>query len=200
MVSQAKNYIIGGNRMFFRKSNIEALPITMTGVRMGERLLQIGIDSAHVTGALAAKVGLSGGAALVVTNEKDAARGREAAAKVGALLDVRVVTPLRSLPFDDESYDLIVFHSMNGLLAGMAPYTRVRCLEECHRVLRKGGRLIVFEPEPRGGLGGLFRPHDVDAHYVAGGEAVGALKAEGFKPVRILADREGYRFIEGLKS
>jgi hypothetical protein len=29
---------------------------------------------------------------------------------------------------------------------------------------------------------------------------MGALKMEGFRPVRILADREGYRFTEGLKT
>ena len=186
--------------MFFRKSRIEPLPLTMTGVRMSERMLQIGIDSASLNGVLAGKVGLSGTAAQVVTNETDATRARDGAAKAGALVDVRVVTTMRSLPFDDESFDLIVFHSMHGLLAGMSPYTRVRCLEEAYRVLRAGGRLIVIEPEPRGGLGGFFRPYPVDSHYASTGEAVGALKAEGFKPVRVLGNREGYRFIEGLKS
>ena len=184
---------------FLRRPQLESLPLTMTGVRMGERLLQIGLDEASLTGALAAKVGLSGSATLVVTTDRDAGRGRAAAAKAGALLDVRVVTPLRNLPFDDESFDLIVMHSMSGLLAMMAPYTRVRCLEESHRILRTGGRMIVIEPEPRGGLGGLFRTHPVDAYYASGGGAVGALKTEGFKPVRIIADREGFRFTEGLK-
>lgn len=186
--------------MFVRKSRIEPLPLTMTGVRAGERLLQIGIDGASLNGALAAKIGLNGTAAQVVTTEADAARARDAAAKAGALVEVRVVSTLRSLPFDDEAFDLIVFHSMHGLIARMAPYTRVRCLEEAHRVLRTGGRAVVIEPEPRGGLGGLFRQYPVDSHYAATGETLGALKAEGFKPVRILADREGYRFVEGLKT
>jgi SAM-dependent methyltransferase len=183
-----------------RKSRVEPLPLTMTGVRMGERLLQIGVDTPALTGTLAAKVGLSGNAAHVTTNESDASRIREAAAKASALVDVRVVSTLRSIPFDDDAFDLIVIHSMHGLLAGMAPYTRVRCLEEAHRVLRTGGRLIVIEAEPRGGLGGLFRTYPVDSHYAATGETIGALKAEGFKPVRILGDREGYRFVEGLKT
>ena len=184
----------------FRKLDVDPLPVTMTGVRTGERLLQIGIDDPSLVAALAAKTGLNGTAVLLVTSENDAQRGRKAAAKAGTLLDVKVVTPLRNLPFDDEAFDLIVFHSMNGLLASLAPYTRVRCLEESHRILRSGGRIIVIEPEPRGGLGGLIRPYPVDAYYGSGGEAVGALKMENFKPVRILADREGYRFTEGLKS
>src|SRR4029077_3088329 len=134
------------------------------------------------------------------TSEADAQRARDGAAKASALVDVKIVSTLRSIPFDDDTFDLVVLHSMKGLLAGMAPYTRVRCLEECHRVLRTGGRLIVIEPEPRGGVGSLIRSHAMDAHYAGTGEAVGALKAEAFKPVRIIADREGYRFIEGLKS
>ncbi len=184
----------------FRKLDAVPLPITMTGIRMGERLLQIGVDSASLCAALAAKIGLSGTAAHVVTNEADATRLKKAAEKAGALVDVRVVTTLRSMPFDDDAFDLVVMHSMNGLIAGMAPYTRVRCLEEAHRVLRAGGRMMVIEAEPRGGLGGLIRPYPVDSHYSSTGESVGALKAEGFKPVRIIGDREGYRFVEGLKS
>ena len=112
---------------------------------------------------------------------------------------MRVVGTLRSMPFDDDAFDVAVVHSMKGLIAGMAPYTRVRCLEEVFRVLRSGGRAIVVEPEPRGGLGGLFHAYPVDSHYAATGETIGALRAEGFKPARLLADREGFRFVEGLK-
>ncbi len=186
--------------MFFRKARIEPLPITMTGIRTGERLLQIGLDEARLISELASKVGMSGTAAAIVTNDRDAARAKDSAAKAGVLMDVRVVTPLRNLPFEDASFDVIVMHSLNGLLASLAPYTRIRCLEESHRLLRAGGRMVVIEPEPRGGLGGLLRPYPMDAYYSSGGGAVGALKAEGFKPVRILADREGYRFTEGMKT
>ena len=186
--------------MFFRKARVEPLPITMSGIRTGERLLQIGLDEARLIGELASKVGMSGTAASIVTNERDAARAKDAAAKAGVLMDVRVVTPLRNLPFEDASFDVIVMHSLNGLLASLAPYTRIRCLEESHRLLRAGGRMVVIEPEPRGGLGGLLRPYPMDAYSSSGGGAVGALKAEGFKPVRILADREGYRFTEGMKT
>jgi SAM-dependent methyltransferase len=186
--------------MFFRKARLEPLPLTMAGVRAGERLLQIGLDSPSLSAALAARVGMNGTAAHVFTNEQDANKSRAAAAKAGIGVDVRVINTLRSLPYDDDSFDIVIIHSMTGLLAGMAPYTRVRCLEETLRVLRAGGRALVIEPEPRGGLAGLFRSYPVDSHYAATGEAIGALKAEGFKPVRVLADREGYRFIEAFKA
>jgi len=199
--TQAKNYIIWDSMFWrLRKSpKADPLTVTMSGVRMGERLLQVGVDSAAMAIALVAKVGLSGTSAHVVASEEDAARLNAAAARAGALVDVRVVNTLRSMPFDDDSFDVVVIHSVKGLLGRMAPYTRVRCLEECHRVLRAGGRAVVIEAEPRGGLLGIVRPYPVDGHYAATGETVGALKAEGFKPVRILADREGFRFVEGLR-
>ena len=57
--------------MFLRKTKQrDPLPVTMSGVRMGERLLQVGGDAAALAGALAAKVGLSGAAAIVVWGDR----------------------------------------------------------------------------------------------------------------------------------
>ena len=64
---------------FLRKSKLERLPIVMSGVRTGERVLQIGVDDASLVGAIAAKVGLSGHAAIVVATERAAAAARAAA-------------------------------------------------------------------------------------------------------------------------
>ena len=61
---------------FLRKSKQAPLPVAMSGVRMGERVLQIGIDDPAVAGALAAKVGLSGHAAMALTGEPDAVKAR----------------------------------------------------------------------------------------------------------------------------
>jgi SAM-dependent methyltransferase len=166
---------------------------------MGERLLQIGIDNPALTGALAAKVGLSGAAALAVDNPRDADRARAAAANAGVLIDVQVSSwPV--LPFDTEAFDLVVVQSTRGLLASMAPGTRVELLQQAYRVLRRGGRIIVIESTPRRGLAGLLRGHSVDEYYAAAGGAEGALRAERFRPVRSLGDHEGHRFTEGLKT
>ena len=132
--------------MFFRKSKADPLPITMTAVKMGERLLQVGLDEPSPATALAAKVGLSGTAAHVVNDEALGARIRTAAEKAGVLVDVRVVSTYRSLPFDDDAFDLVVMHSVKGLIAGMAPYTRVRSVEECLRVADEAGAPIVNIP------------------------------------------------------
>ena len=60
--------------MFLRQSTVgrEPLAIAMSGVRMGERLLQIGMDTPVVTGLLAAKPGLSGESAMVVPDDATA--------------------------------------------------------------------------------------------------------------------------------
>ena len=73
-------------------------------------------------------------------------------------------------------------------------------LREARRVLRRGGRIIVIEAGPKSGLAGIISPYRPDAKYEAAGGTVGALKAAGFKPARVLWEREGYRFAEGLKT
>ncbi len=185
--------------MFLRKSRVEPLPVTMSAVRMGERVLQIGIDDPELASALAAKVGLSGNAAIVVTDDTDAARARAAAASAGVLVDVQV-TPLAPLPLESSAFDLVIAHSMHGLVSSLDAKTRAAALLEWHRVLRAGGRVMTIEASAARGLKGLLRqPHTDDAYAVSGG-VVGALEAAGFRAVRILAEREGYRFAEGIKA
>src|ERR1044072_6055087 len=99
--------------MFLRKTRIEPLPVTMSAVRMGERVLQVGVDDPAVASAIAAKAGLSGSAAIVVTDERDAARPERSTAKSGVLVDVNA-TPLASLPFESESFDLVVVLATGG--------------------------------------------------------------------------------------
>ena len=185
--------------VLFRTLRLEPLPITMTGVRMGEQLLQIGIDDPVTVGALAKKVGLSGVNALVAPDEATARRAKAAADAAGVLIDVQVAR-WRAFPFEAASFDLVVLHSARGLLATLPPEERVGCLQECRRMLRNGGRIIIVESAPRGGFAGLLRSHRVDEHYARGGSAEGALKAEGFRPVRVLGEAEGYIFTEGLNT
>jgi SAM-dependent methyltransferase len=177
----------------------DSIPVTMTGVRMGERLLQIGVDDVALVTALAAKVGLSGAAAVAVHNDRDAERARAAAAKAGVLVDVDV-EPWAGVAVSRDPFDLVVVQSTSGFLASMKPEDRVASLQHAYRALRPGGRIIVIESAPRGGLGALLRGHAANEHYVSGGGAEGALKAEGFRPVRTIGEAEGYRFTEGLKT
>jgi hypothetical protein len=46
----------------------------------------------------------------------------------------------------------------------------------------------------------LIQQRRTDEDYEGRGGVVGALEVAGFRPVRLLADREGYKFAEGIKS
>ena len=178
---------------FLRKSTLERLPVVMSGVRMGERALQIGIDDPGLAGAIAAKVGLSGHAAFAVTTERQAARARAAAAAAGVLADVHVAT-LDALPLPNDSFDVVVLHS-SGMTRSPNDPSGVSMLRDSYRVLRAGGRILVIERGARGLMARLRATDRPDA-----GGALAALQAAGFRTARLLAEREGYRFLEALKG
>jgi len=189
-------------RRFLRKSSIgtEPLAVTMSGVRLGERALQMGLDDPQIAAAIAAKTGITGQAVIVVADESAAASARTAIADAGGLGDVHVIGSLHPLPFADDSYDVVVVHTVRGLLASRTRDVRDRVLAECRRVLRAGGRLIALEAGSPTGFRGLLGGARHDAQYEAAGGTAAALETAGFRPVRILGDRQGYRFIEGLKA
>ena len=175
----------------FRKLTAEPLPVSMCGVRMGERALQLGIADGSLVGAIAAKVGLSGHAAIAVEREGDAEKARRAAASSGALVDVSV-TPLDALPYAADGFDLIVVHP-GGLGQPWAASSGL--IREAFRVVRGGGRLLIIEGSGTGFAGRRRSPAPDPAEPI-----VAALDAAGFRATRVLADREGYRFIEGMKT
>ncbi len=183
--------------MFLRQSTVgrEPLAIAMSGVRMGERLLQIGMDSAVVTGLLAAKPGLSGESAMVVPDDATAVNAQRAAENAGALVNIQVHT-LDALPYDQHSFDLVVVHNRDGQLAALSEGQRARALQESVRVLRPGGRVVIIDRGTPSGLSAIFQSRkDPDAAAAS----VKALEAAGFRSVRPLGDRDGYGFVEGVR-
>ena len=64
--------------MFLRKSRVERDPlaVTMSGVRLGERALQIGEGDVRVMTLIAARTGLTGRAVIVLLDEQSAQAGR----------------------------------------------------------------------------------------------------------------------------
>jgi len=171
------------------------LPVVMSGVRRGERVLQIGIDDPAIAGAIAATVGVSGRAAFAVADEAAAAAARKAAENSMALADVELAS-LPTLPFADATFDLVVLNARKGARAALEPATLPRLLGEVHRVLRDGGRLVAMQPGTPAGLAGWLR----SSKPVPGPDVAGGLGRSGFRAVRVLADREGYLFTEGLKA
>ena len=145
--------------MFLRRSRYtrDPLPVAMSGVRLGERVLQVGVDDARLVGQIAAKTGLSGTAACVVADPPQAAKAKDGADEAGVLMDIAVV-PSGALPHPDGGFDLAVIHSASGRLASLEASARRRLLDESARVLRPGGRILVIEPGTRTGLRSMLRP------------------------------------------
>jgi hypothetical protein len=160
---------------------------------MGVRFLQLGCDDASLLGGLAAMVGLSGACAVIAFDEDAAARARSVGEKVGALIDARVAEP-GAFGVDAASVDMVVVDDTRGTFARMRETERAAALAEARSALRAGGRIEVVERVAlRGLLGGhVTRPdgYSVETH----------LTAAGFKPVRMLAEKDGIRFVEGLKG
>lgn len=178
-------------RMFLRRSTLarDPLPVAMSGVRLGERLLQIGVDDPAVLGPLAAKPGLTGESAVVVPDEAAAVIVRRGVAETGALVNVRVHA-LDRLPHDDDTFDVTVVHARRGL-----PPDADRLFAECRRILRPGGRIVILEMGTPTGLQKLLsRKTPADAAETT----LQRLERAGFRAARLLGDGDGYRFIEGL--
>jgi SAM-dependent methyltransferase len=184
--------------MFLKRDDPHTLVVGMAGVKMGDRLLQIGCAHAGRLGAIAAKVGLSGRAVAIAPDEASGARARKGAADAGVLLEVEIAPPTR-LPLDANAFDLAVVDDTGGLFGTMRPEDRVMAVRELLRVLRPGGRTLLIGAAPRAGLGALLSRAQGGPPFAASGDATRALEADGFKSVRTLAERDGLVFVEGVK-
>jgi ubiquinone/menaquinone biosynthesis C-methylase UbiE len=188
--------------VFFRRPQQKhALAIAMTGVTLGDRLLQVGCTDASLLGAIGSRIGLSGRVCAIVPDASHAARAQRAAEKTGFLLELETGN-LEHFPFEDGAFNLIVVDNQDGLLSGMRPEQRVATLKEAFRTLTPRGRIVVIERGERGGLGALFRSPasaPIDPHYKSSGGALVAIEAEGFRAARLLAERDGLSFFEGVR-
>ena len=175
-------------RMLMKKGRggaMDPLHVSMTGVRMGESFLLVGCDDKALLAGLAAKVGLSGTAAVAAFNDEQAKRAQGIGAKVGALIDVQKVHDRPDWEeFTADQFDMVVIDDTADGFAGLGETARRSSLRNALRVVRPGGRIEV-----------IARVQSEAAAY----DPLNELSAAGFKPVRLLADRDRFRFIEGLR-
>ena len=115
------------------------------------------------------------------------------------LADVKVTTAA-SPHIEGSAFDAAIVHDADPELLALASDSRVTLFRECHRSLRVGGRLIVIDSLPRAGLAALLSRSTPVAEPPPVAAITSALEGAGFRAVRLLAEREGFRFIEGLKS
>ena len=124
----------GGLHRLWKRSAIER-----SGVRPGERVLDLAGGTGDLARRFARRVGPTGEVVLADINRAMLGRGRD------RLIDAGLVLPLvqcdaESLPFADASFDCV------SIGFGLRNVTRkARALAEMRRVLRAGGRLLVLE-------------------------------------------------------
>ena len=166
----------------------EPLIVSMTAVRMADRLLIIGCSKPDVVAKLATKPGLTGRTCAVDEDPERAALAVAAGERAGALVEGQDA-PVTSLPYEAESFDVVV---VSHLLPRLEPDRRVHALNEAARVLRRGGRCVVVQAGRRTGLAGLFGRAQIEVADVES-----AMQTAGFRAVRTLAERQGLIFVEG---
>lgn len=180
-------------RSLKRQRTMDPLHVTMTGVRMGERFVQVGCDDTALLSGLAGKVGLSGTSLVIALTEDDATRAREVGRTAGVLIDVREVDA-HEWGADARALDLVVIDDTRGTFARLPESDRRTLLTQAHQRLRIGGRIEMVERLMVPGLlgGAITRPE--------GYQTESSLAAAGFRPVRVLGETDGVRFVEGLRS
>lgn len=186
-----------GNPFARRGGDLHRLAVSMTGVKLGDRVAFVGVPDPGRVAAIAAKVGLSGRAAAVVPDADAVTRVDKAAANAGVLVDTDVAGVQR-LPYGDSEFDLAVCDDTGALLEQLSEDHRGAVAREVARILRPGGRVVVVGGGEPAGLNKLLSKPPASPLVVSG--AISALLgANGFGIVRTLAEREGLVFVEGLK-
>jgi ubiquinone/menaquinone biosynthesis C-methylase UbiE len=181
---------------WLKKSTGDPLAVSMSGLKLGDRLLVVGSSDPLLTAALASKVGLTGRACLVDASEAKLTAAAAAVEQQGALVE-SFTAASTALPFDPEAFDVVV---LRNAISASAPAERAAMMSEVMRVVRPGGRCIAIEDMPRGGWWAAVTGQGSGGSRTAGPAAVEQLTAGGFRGVRLLAEREGIAFVEGLKA
>ena len=172
------------------------LAVTMSGIRLGERLLQVGLGDGRLLVALAGKIGLSGRSCGVDPEAPAVTRAAAMAERGGVLVEVQHAPP-SLLPFADGEFDVVVVDLAGAPAAlGTDPGPAFR---EAWRVLRPGGRCVALMKQVRGGAIGAVE-HRTGRAVTAPADLVREMRASGFKAARLLAERDGLAFAEGVRS
>jgi ubiquinone/menaquinone biosynthesis C-methylase UbiE len=183
---------------FVRRRDSHTLLVSMTGVKLGDRVVFVGCASGPGLAAIAAKVGLSGRAVVIAPDERSAARARKGAEQAGVLIEVEAAPPTKA-PLEDAAFDLAVVDDTGGLFGGMPSSERSHAVREIVRILRPGGRVVFLGAGTPTGFASVVSRSPSTPSLALSGEANRALEANGFGVVRTLADREGLVFVEGIK-
>ena len=178
---------------WFRKAAVDPLSVSMAGAKLGDRVLVVGCSDPRLIAALGAKAGLSGRMCAVDESPERAAEAARVALKEGVLVETFSAKP-SALPFEGESFDLVVVRDV-GNREGQS---RSLVVQDAWRLLRLGGRCMIIDTVARSGVSGFFGGQ-APASMESGDDVIEILKSGGFVAVRMLAERDGLRFVEAIK-
>jgi demethylmenaquinone methyltransferase/2-methoxy-6-polyprenyl-1,4-benzoquinol methylase len=138
--SVAQKYDVMNDLMSFGLHRIwKAFTIQLSGVRAGDRVLDVAGGTADLSLAFARKVGERGQVWLTDINHAMLSRGRDRVVDKGFSLPVAQCNA-EKLPFPDDWFDCVT------VAFGLRNMTHKDvALAEMRRVLRPGGRLLVLE-------------------------------------------------------
>jgi SAM-dependent methyltransferase len=179
---------------WFRQAAVDPLSVSMAGAKLGDRVLVVGCSDPRLIAALGAKAGLSGRTCAVDESPERAAEAARVALKEGVLIETFTAKP-SALPFERESFDLVVLRDVGN----RDDQSRALVVQDAWRLLRLGGRCMIIDTVPRGGVSAFFGGQS-PAPTESGGDVIEILKGGGFVAVRVLAERDGLRFVEAIKK
>src|SRR5262249_21614598 len=92
-----------------------------------------------------------------------------------------------------------VVDETGGVLGTLKDEDRLTAIRELLRVVRPGGRAMLIGAGQRTGLTKLFGGGQASPSFVLSGDANRSLESQGFRQVRMLGERDGLVFVEGVK-
>jgi ubiquinone/menaquinone biosynthesis C-methylase UbiE len=167
------------------------LMVSMTGVKLGEQLVVIGLGDPDLLATLGAKVGITGRACGVDDDPGRVATASRRAERAGVLVEVAHV-PYAAPPYEPASFDLAVVRLGRTLATD---HDVAEALEGARAVLRDGGRCVVIGDSAPSGVKSLVARGEPGP---TSQQLVPQLVRIGFRAARVLAEREGLFFVEGV--
>lgn len=153
---------------FGRDRAIRRWTVAQAAIRPGESVLDVGCGTGDLTLAARAQTGAAGSVVGLDASPEMIAVARRKAARKRADVDFRVGL-IEATGFPDRTFDVVLSSLMLHHLPGDL---KRRGLEECRRVLKPGGRLVVVDfAQPaagaRGGVAWLHPAPGASAHDLA---------------------------------